>query len=227
MSEPVVLWGVGTARTLRAHWALQEMGVPYETRGIQSRSGETQTEEFRRLNPREKIPVLQVGDLTLAESGAIVNFVAERFGKPGELAPLSGTVERALYDQWCAFALMELDATTLYVLRRHEDLASIYGKAPEAVASSKAYFQKQAAVAEQHLAGGRPYLVGDRFTGADLILTTCLDWAAFYGLELSDGLAAYRERQHERESHGRAFAENFPPEVMAALMAARAQGAKT
>lgn len=227
MSDPIVLWGVGTSRTLRAHWVLQEVGVPYESRAIQSRSGETQTEEYRRINPREKIPALQVGDLTLAESGAIVNFVAERFGRPGELVPAPGSTERALYDQWFSFALMELDATTLYVLRRHEDLASIYGEAPAAVASSQAYFQKQAAVAEQHLSEGRSYLVGDRFTGADLILTTCLDWAAFYGLELGAGLSAYRERQHERASYGRAFAANFPPDVMAALAAQRTRGAST
>lgn len=221
-----MVWGVGTPRTLRAHWVLHEVGVPYETRAIRSRTGETQTEAFRRINPRGKIPAMQQGDLCLAESGAIVNFVAERFGEPGLLIPPARSRERALYDQWCFFALTELDATTLYVLRRHEDLAPIYGEAPHAVASAKAYFEVQVQVAEAHLAGGRPYLLGDRFTGADLILTSCLDWAAFYGLELGRALVDYRERQHQRESYGTAFNANFPPDVMADLLAERERSSR-
>lgn len=53
-----VLWGGATSRTLRAHWMLHELGLEYDARLIGSRTGETQTPEFRRLNPREKIPVL-------------------------------------------------------------------------------------------------------------------------------------------------------------------------
>ena len=61
-SEPIVVWGVGTPRTMRAHWVLQELALPYETRAIGSRTGETQSDDFLALNPRGKIPVLQLGD---------------------------------------------------------------------------------------------------------------------------------------------------------------------
>ena len=72
-----VLWGAGTPRTMRPHWALHELSLSYETENIGSRTGETQTAQFLRLNPRQKIPVLQDGDFTIAESPAILCYLAE------------------------------------------------------------------------------------------------------------------------------------------------------
>ena len=115
---PRTVWGIGTARTLRVHWILHELGLPYDTRAIQSRTGETQTEEYLALNPRGKIPTLVEDDLVLAESGAIAAYLADAHA-PGRFAPPPGTRERAVHDQWCVFVLMELDATSLYVVRRH------------------------------------------------------------------------------------------------------------
>ena len=73
----LILWGAGTTRTMRPHWVLHELGLDYEMHLIGSRTGETETPEFRALNPRGKIPVLQDGDLTLAESAAIITYLAD------------------------------------------------------------------------------------------------------------------------------------------------------
>ena len=51
MSHELTLFGTGTSRTMRAHWMLLELGVDYESQPVQSRSGETLTDQFRRLNP--------------------------------------------------------------------------------------------------------------------------------------------------------------------------------
>ncbi len=59
MAHDLTLWGVGTSRTMRAHWMLLELGLDYLCHPIRSRTGETLTDEFRRLNPRHKIPVLK------------------------------------------------------------------------------------------------------------------------------------------------------------------------
>ena len=56
MTHDLTLWGMGTSRTMRAHWMLLELGLDYDSRPIQSRSGETLTDEFLRINPRHKIP---------------------------------------------------------------------------------------------------------------------------------------------------------------------------
>lgn len=218
----IVVWGVGTARTMRVHWALHELGVPYETRPIQSRSGETQTPEYRAINPREKIPAIVHGDLTLVESAAIVTHLGETFGAGKGFVPPPATRERALYDQWCFFVMTELDAHSLYVLRRHGDLADLYGEAPNALSAARAYFGKQSAVAAETLSRA-PYLLGERFTGADLLLGSCLSWAVFYGIPLSGTLDEYRERLCARDAYHRAFEANFPPDVMQALLAQRAE----
>jgi glutathione S-transferase len=210
-SKSILLWGIGTTRTLRAHWALQELGLAYETRAIGSRTGETQTDEFRTLNPRGKIPVLQLGDLTLAESAAIVTTLGERFA-PGSLLPVGGD-ERALYYQWCFWVMMELDAHTLYVMRRHGDLADLYGEAPNALKAAREYFGWQLETATKEIVERGPFLLGESFSGADILLTTCLDWALAYRLEIGPELAAYRSKLVERPAYQAAFRVNFPGAV--------------
>ena len=68
-----IVWGVGTPRTLRAHWSMFELALDYDSRPIRSRNGENVTPEYTRLNPTQKIPTLQDGDLVISESAAIVN----------------------------------------------------------------------------------------------------------------------------------------------------------
>jgi glutathione S-transferase len=72
----LILWGVGTSRTIRAHWAMAELGLAYETRPIGARTGETQTAEYTQLNPRQKIPLLQDDDFCIGESAAIVAYLS-------------------------------------------------------------------------------------------------------------------------------------------------------
>ena len=211
MADARILWGVGTTRTLRAHWMLRELDLPYETRPIGPRSGETRTPEFVRLNPRGKIPVLQDGDLTLAESAAIVTYLAERYGDGTGLIPPSGTPERARYYQSCFHTMTELDAHTLYVIRKHRDLAELYGEAPKAVEAAREGFARQLAAARSELERGGPFLLGDAFTGADVMFTSCLDWAIFYELPLPEPLAAYRARTTAREAYRSAAALNYRP----------------
>jgi len=76
-----VLWGVGTSRTIRAHWALHELDLPYERRPIQPRTGETETPEFTALSARQKIPLLQDNGLVITESAAIVAYLSDAYGQ--------------------------------------------------------------------------------------------------------------------------------------------------
>ena len=208
-----VLWGVVSSRALRVHWALIELGLDYRTEPVQSRSGETQTQAFTQLNPRQKIPVLQDGDLTLSESGAIVTYLAERYSLPGARLIPTDIAERARYFEWLSFIAMELDATSLYVLRRHEYLADVYGDAPAAISGAKAYFQRMInAAAENAFEDGDPYLLGEEFSGVDILLTTVLDWALRYEQPLPDPFLAYRARIAERPSYAAALLANSLPE---------------
>ena len=203
-----ILWGARTARTLRAHWMLHELGLEYETRPIGSRTGETQTEEFSKLNPRQKIPLLQDGRIVLAESAAIVTYLAESYGQATGLIPPPGSPERAAYFEWCFFTMMELDAHTLYVIRKHTQLAATYGEAPNAVAAARAGFEKQARVADHTLESRGPFILGHQFTGADILLASCLSWAERLALPLTAALKEYLARATSRPAYRLGYLAN-------------------
>jgi glutathione S-transferase len=203
-----ILWGVGTSRTLRALWILAELDLPYEHRRITSRSGETLTSAYTQLNPSQKIPTLQEGGFLLSESAAIVNYLATVHGAAKNLSPPTEPRLRARYDQWCFFCMMELDANTLYVIRKHEDLPRLYGEAPNALQAARDGFARQANAAAQRLRHGGPYVLGDNFSGADILFTTCLTGAIRRNIALPDALHAYLKRTTARAAYQMALQRN-------------------
>jgi glutathione S-transferase len=187
---------------------LQELGLEYESRPIGSRTGETHTAAFSELNPRQKIPLLQDGRTTLAESAAIVTYLAETYGPATGLIPPLLSAERAAYFEWCFFVMTELDAHTLYVIRKHTALAAIYGDAPNAVGAAREGFAKQAGVAERVLLERGPFILGDTFTGADILLATCLGWAERLAVPLTATLREYLARATARQAYRLAWVAN-------------------
>jgi glutathione S-transferase len=208
-STDLTVWGVGTSRTLRAHWMLLELGLEYECHPIQSRTGETLTDEFKRLNPRHKIPVLCHGSFVLTESAAIIQYLGETFANPAEIYRPGDAVSRARLNEWCYFILSELDAGSLYVIRRHDGLKHIYGEAPTAVESAKNYFIHNIEAMASHIGNENPYLLGDRLSVADILLMTCLDWAVSCGISLPEIVARYRQRVALRPAYQAALKKNF------------------
>lgn len=202
-SRRLQLWGAGTARTFRPLWMAEELGLDYELVPIGPRTGETRTPEFTALNPKQKIPLLIDGDLRLTESLAICRYLRDNY--PGDNLWRPETPrERACEDEWCCYVYGELDETALYVIRRHEDLAAIYGEAPLAVSASREYAARHFAVIEAHLAD-RAWLVGAGFGLADLLLVTCLEWAAHCRLDLPPRLQEFRARAAGRPAFRRAW----------------------
>ena len=204
------VWGVGTPRTLRAHWCLQELGLDYSCRPIGSRNGGNLTPEYTKLNPSQKIPTVEDGDLVISESAAIVNYLTTCYGGAVNMQPPTDPSARSRYDMWCFFCMMELDADTMYIVRRHGDLHEVYGEAPNAVKAAKEIFAKQAEAAVARLGAG-PYAMGERFTGADILLTTCLTGALRRDVPLPVPLGDYLARTTAREAYKRAMAANRPP----------------
>ena len=215
MADEIVLWGAGSTRSMRAHWMLRELGLAYDCHPIGSRTGETETDDYGRLNPRRKIPVLRHGEVVLSESAAIVGYLAERFGDRDRLYLPADPAGRARVAEWCYFVMTELDAHTLYVIRRHQGLAHIYGEAPQAVAAAEAYFLKQLGAMTGAARAAAPYLFGPRLSTADILLMTCLDWARFYDIDLPEDWRAYQSRVGERPAYLDAFAVNYPERSLA------------
>jgi glutathione S-transferase len=209
MSHDLTVWGIGTSRTMRVHWILLELGLEYACHPIQSRTGETHTEEFKRLNPRHKIPVLCHGSLVLTESAAILQYLSETFPNPKEVYVPSDAVSRARLHEWCYFIMSELDAGSLYVVRRHDGLQQIYGEAPTAVASAKSYFLHNVEAMASRIGRENPYVLGDRLSVADILLMTCLDWAVSCGIALPETLPHYQQRVALRPAYQAALKKNF------------------
>lgn len=196
---------------MRPHWMLLELGLEYEFHAIGSRTGETMTDEFMRLNPRHKIPVLQHGSFTLTESAAIIQYLNETFANPEVMAAPRDAESRAVLNEWCYLISTELDAGSLYVVRRHVGLEHIYGAAPKAVEAARSYFVENAEAMAPRIGKSGRYLMGDQFSVADILLMTCLEWAVTERIPLSDTLHEYRARVAMRPAYQKALERNFPP----------------
>ena len=96
-----------------------------------------------RAQSTPEIPLLQDGDFNIAESPAIVAYLSDTYGTAKTAGPDASRRLRATWLEWCFHIAMELDATSLYVMRRHRDLKHIYGEAPVAVESASQYFETQ------------------------------------------------------------------------------------
>lgn len=194
--EKIVVWGSGTPRTFRVLWALHELGAAYDLQRIKTRTADMDSDEFMAVSPGKKIPALQHGSTTLVESGAIVFHLYNHFS-------LEEHTDRQVSEilKWSFFALMELDATALYVMRRHRDLPNIYGDAPAAVSASGEYFDRQSMVVADALSDGREFLVGHSLTAADIFMVSCCGWAIAYGLTLPAALANYYAKLSQRDGY--------------------------
>ena len=206
----LTVWGIGTPRTLRAHWILAEFGLTYDRRPITSRSGETKTPEFLALNPKHKIPVLQHGDRVLTESAAIVTYVSEAFAAPDRFYVPTDAAARATLNEWCFFIMTELDALSLYVIRKHADLHDIYGEAPGAIAAAKDNFVDLTSALFDGGRGDQEFLMPDGMSVADILLTTCIQSARRRQIAVPDYLIDYNERMIQRPAFQEALAINTP-----------------
>ena len=209
MTEDLTLWGVGTSRTMRPHWMLLELGLEYQFHPVGSRTGETHTREFLRLNPRHKIPVLRHKSLVVTESAAIIQYLSEVWSKPAEIYVPSSTADRAALNEWCYFIVTELDAASLNLVRRHEGLRHIYGDSPTAVVAAKEYFCHNLDAMAARGPSTDEYLLSDRLSIADVLLMTCLDWAVASAITLPDRFSQYRQRISQRPAYQTALRRNF------------------
>ncbi|MDP3820754.1 MAG: glutathione S-transferase [Burkholderiales bacterium] len=100
----IIVHHLNNSRSQRVLWLLEELGVPYEIKKYE-RDAKTMLAppELQKVHPLGKSPVITDGDVTVAESGAIIEYLVERYGH-GRLAPGIGTLERLRWRYWMHFA---------------------------------------------------------------------------------------------------------------------------
>ena len=155
--------------------------------------GETQTDEYKAINPKQKIPCIRNNEFLLSESVAICRYL-QGLKNSQDLFKPSDPESIALEDQWCNFIYGELDETSLYVMRRHYDLKAIYGSSSIVVESCREYFYRNLKVIENTL-HNQDTLFGYDFGLADILLVTCLDWAVAYDFELPENISNYHKNK--------------------------------
>lgn len=201
------IWGAGTARTLRAIWTAEELGLEYELMPIGPRTGETKTDEYTSLTRKQKVPFLVDGDVHLSESVAISRYLFSNYSAEGVWAPQTA-LEKAKEDEWVCYIYGELDETSLYIMRRHGDLANIYGGSAEIVQSAKCYAERHLGVVAKYLTGHKT-VMEQGFGLADIMLVSCLDWARAYGVAVPSSLLDYRKNIAAREAYTKAMRINY------------------
>lgn len=180
---------------MRVAWVLEELGEPYELTVITREEG--RGEEHRARHPLGRVPVLEDDEGFLFESAAICLHLADLHPEAG-LIPAPGTRERALVYQWTVFAPAEVEGPLLE--------AAIYAERdPERAASARRRFDATAAAVSDALGEGE-YLVGGRFTVADVLVGTALAFTARAGFadELPGNVKAYLARLAARPAFVRA-----------------------
>ncbi len=200
----IVVHHAPKARSVRVLWLLEELGVPHEVRTVGLAREALQSPEHLRVHPLGKVPAMEDGDVVMFESGAIVEFLLERYGA-GRLAPAPATRERAEYLQWLHFG----EATCLPPLSdlvQHTFLRPEAERIPAAVPDARARTAAWMDVVDRTLAG-RPWIAGEAFTAADVMVGYAVALAGLLGLVGGDRphVAAYLERVRERPAFRKAF----------------------
>ncbi len=183
-----------TGRPLRVLWTLEELGQSYEFEVMTHEEG--QSEQHLARHPLGRVPVLEDDEGYVFESAAICMHVADLYPEGAMMPPL-GTHERALAYQWSVFAPAEIEP---YVVE-----AAIYGQSdPERADKAKERFSLRVAAVEAALDG--EYLVGDRLTVADVMVSTALNFSARAGFPelLPEALKEYVVGLRERPAFLRA-----------------------
>ena len=188
----------GQVRDLRARWALEEAGIPYKTRLLEQ--GDQDKPDYRALQPFGQVPILQDGDFTLFESGAIVLYIGER----SETLLPKDPFARARATQWLIAALNSIEPFLMNValidlFYANEEWAKL--RRPGAVD-----FAKRRLAGLSKSISDKPYLDGNRFTAGDLMMTTVLRILKHTDIVTSDKrLAAYIDRCTARPAFKRAL----------------------
>jgi glutathione S-transferase len=210
----IVVHHLNNSRSQRILWLLEELGREYEVKRYQ-RDAQTMLAppELRAVHPLGKSPVITDGDITLAESGAIVEYLADRYGA-GRLAPAFGSPERVRYLYWLHFAEGTAQPPSLLKLLfdRVKSKAPLLVRPIARAIADKALagyvlpnIRRNLDFMESEL-GRHEWFAGPQFSAADIQMSFPVEaYRARGGLdEKRPRLMAFLEKIHSRPAYRRA-----------------------
>lgn len=199
----LTLFGSKNTRAFRCFWMLEELEVEYRVNEINLQKGEGRSSEYLAINPTGKVPALQDGDFLLIESAAINAYLADKFPEKN-LIPAHGSTDRALYNQWGFYVLSELEQP-LWLFAKHSFIYPEERRLPGNQDCARYEFKRAVKIIESHLAT-REYMVGETFTGADILVAQTLMWAQMVKFPLdAPASLEFIARMKDREGYKRAI----------------------
>jgi glutathione S-transferase len=172
MTEEIVFYHNPRSRAQMVHWMLEEAGAPYRIVPIDFEKGENKAPSFLAINPMGKLPTIVHRGTVVTETAAIIAYVADAFPDAG-LAPAPGDAARGTYYRWLFFGAGCIEPAVLDKMMKRPEVerkASVgWGCYDDVVATLK--------TALAH----RPYLLGDRFSAADVYVGSEIRFAMMFG----------------------------------------------
>ncbi len=198
----LTLHHLNDSRSQRILWLLEELGTPYEMKPISAmRRRGWRRRNCKQVHPLGKSPVITDGDVRIAESGAIVDYIIRRYGQGKEAAmmPAPGSADYEAYNEWLHYsegsAMLPL-MLNLYVSRLKEAGAPLHPRIESEIANHLGYIEGAL--------GSREFFVGPSLSGADIQMSFVAEVAKSFGkLAAYPNFAAWLTRMHARPAFKR------------------------
>lgn len=194
----LTLYHAAPSRSSIVRWMLEELGEPYELHVLHLAKGEQHEPAYLAVNPMGKVPALKHGETVVTEAAAICTYLADEFPEARLNVPI-GDPRRGTYLKWLFFApsCVEPAITDRAFPRKEEARRATLGYGD---------FDTVMDVVAGGVEPG-PYLMGEQFTAADVVLGSTLRWGMMFGLlPKRPEFVAYVGRLEQRPALQRATA---------------------
>ena len=169
----LTLYHASPSRSSIVRWMLEEVGEPYDIHLLSLSKGENRAPGYLAVNPMGKVPALRHGDVVITEAAAICTYLADAFPRAGLSIPI-GDPRRGVYLKWLFFSPSCIEPAMVdRAFPRKED--------PRRGMLGYGDFDTAIDVAAKAVAKG-PYLMGEQFTAADVVVGSTLRWGTMFKL---------------------------------------------
>jgi len=194
------LYHVAPSRSSIAHWMLEEVGEPYDIHLLSMKRGEQAASDYLAINPMGKVPALKHGDVVITEAAAICAYLADEFPERKLNVPV-GDPRRGVYLKWLFFGPSCIEPAIMDRSFPRKD------PAPRGALGYGDYDTVVDVVARAVAKG--PYLMGEQFTAADVVIGSGLRWGTHFKLlPERPEFSAYLARLAQRPALQRAEAKD-------------------
>jgi glutathione S-transferase len=196
----LTLYHIAPSRSSIVHWMLEEVGEPYDVHLLSMKRGENRAPEYLAVNPMGKVPALRHGDVVITEAAAICTYLADEFPRAGLNVPI-GDPRRGTYLKWLFFGPSCIEPAVM-------DHAYPRKEAAPRPALGYGDYDTMVDVVAKAVAKG-PYLLGEQFTAADVVIGSGLRWGTMFKLlPERPEFTAYLARLAQRPALQRAEAKD-------------------